>query len=180
MPRVWIFLLFWLSLFGLPACCLTFQWSNHAALSEEIRNLARIKILRRQLGGEAVEKLKCPDRCEEKVREVFAGGYIDVPESAKVDPTTSPNSIVPDFWCYDKTYLGSLYVCLQQHCTQENSGRGWEDAGKGCKNKIPTPEEIKQDMQLKVIEIPDIELAAGTKVEWKWTTMLLGLTHNEV
>ena len=137
-------------------------------------------IVRRQLGGEAVEKLECPDRCEEKLREVITSGSSDIPESPSVDPTASPTSIGPDFWCNDKTYLGSLYVCLQQHCTQDNSVRGWGDAGKECKSGIPTPEEIKQDMQLKIIEVPDIEVSAGMEVGWGWTTMLLGLTRDEV
>lgn len=178
MSRVWIFLLFWLSLFRLPAYCLTFQWSNHATSSREIWKMDRIGIVRRQLGGETVEKPGCLDRCEEKLREVITSGYSDILEGAEVNPT--PTSIGPDIWCSNKTYLGSLYVCLQQHCTQDNSVTGWGDAGKECKNGIPTPEEIKQDMQLKVIEITDIDVSAGMKVEWEWTTMLLGLTRNEV
>ncbi|KAF8455544.1 ferric reductase like transmembrane component-domain-containing protein [Terfezia claveryi] len=143
------------------------------------------KVFRRETPGEIMEKEKCPLRCEEKLRDVFASlGYDDIPTNVKVASTSSTKDTGypdhnPEIWCSESTYLASLYLCLQQHCTPPIAQTGWADAGKACEGGIPTEYVIRQDMQLKVVEIGDIETPEGTIVDWIWTRLWGGLTHNQ-
>ena len=168
---------------------LEFEGSNHAAISGKHRNTIQdSRVFRRETPGEILEKEKCPFRCEEKLRDVFASlGYDNIPTDVKVAPiTNSTNTDIgypdhnPKVWCTESTYLASLYLCLQQHCTPAIAQTGWADAGKECEGGIPTEAVIRQNMQLEVVEIGDIETPEGTAVDWIWTKLWGGLTHNQV
>ncbi|KAF8461713.1 ferric reductase like transmembrane component-domain-containing protein [Kalaharituber pfeilii] len=142
-------------------------------------------VIRRQ-DRETLEKAKCPSMCQENLQKVFNSmDYDDIPKDVKVDPiapSSSPHDgIVGDestFWCRDRTYLASMYLCLQQHCTSDNAKEGWEELREQCDGGLPTESEIKQDMQLQVVQIRDIEVSTGKDVQWSWMQLWAGLTHN--
>lgn len=186
---VWVFLL--CCLFAISGHSLEFEGTNNAAISGERRDTIQYaRVFWRDTPGKITEKEKCPLRCEEKLQDVFSSlGYDDLPNNVKVAPITNSNSTNtdtgypdhdPKIWCSENTYLASLYLCLQQHCTPTIAQVGWADAGKECEGGIPTEAVIRQDMQLEVIEVGDIEAPEGAKVDWAWARLWGGLTHNQV
>jgi len=170
---------------------LGFEGTNYAGFSGERRStLQGARVFQRETPGEIMEKERCPLRCEEKLRGIFTSlGYDGVPKDVKVpvpkstDANTTETGYLdhnPRVWCSDSTYLASLYLCLQQHCTPTIAQMGWAAAGKACEGGIPTEAVIRQNMQLKVIEVGDIEAPEGAAVDWTWTKLWGGLTHNQV
>ena len=189
-PRFCIFSLLLFCLYVIPVHSLNFRWSRNFVTVRASWE-AEAELHRRQVGSELTEKSKCPLRCEEKLHEVFRSlGYDEILEDVNAGSTPGTLNISPDpdilgkdpnFWCTDKTYLASLYLCLQQHCTEDVSVNGWEDIGKACGGSISSEAEVKEEMQLEaVIEISSIDASKGREAPWIWTKLWVGLTHNQV
>lgn len=175
--------------FIIPSQSFSFQWTKHIGASRQTWALSHIapELLRRESSGEAAEKEKCPSRCEDKLRDAFTTDleYHDVPQTGNgsfstLQASNSTSQKDPHYWCYDKRYLASLYVCLQQHCTPTLAKKGLVDAGKKCVGGIPSEAVITENMDVQIVEIPNIEAPEGTKVVWLWTRMWMALTHNKV